>query len=548
VSFSSCSQPAPSLRRVSRAARCIATLALPAACLTPLQPASADEAFAVEEAAALAHRHVQSALVFAPCTAPGFATLECATLPVPIDYRRPWVGTISLAVVRAKATTAKRIGVLFANPGGPAQSGLSFVAAGVNAPLFKRLRERFDIVSFDVRGSAASQAVRCTFPNPGDPEALPAAALPGFFDELAKTVAKSCFEQVGPVLASLSTNNIARDIDVLRRSMGEQQLTYVGASFGTSLGAVYGTLFPRHVRAMVLDAPVTPQYHDGKLDFRSEQAESFETVFQHLARLCSADTRCRLRGTGLVAAFDALLARLQTPVVSPAGKVLDARSLRAIISPVLSNEPQWPLIVDAVADATAGNFTPLLAALDISGAGGPPGQPIVLTAFKSILCNDFGGRRPAAETLPFTEALAPLYNHVESRFSVATSVSQCAAWPAPDLPLIRNLRDKLAVTPLVVGGTFDPNTPFAWTRSMASAIGAERGVLRYLGGGHTFVIGVPCVTQHTEAYLYDLKLPEEGAACAARPVVFNAGPAASTAAAMMRAQDPARAVQRWADQ
>lgn len=80
-------------------------------------------------------------------------------------------------------------------------------------------------MSFDVRGSHARQAVRCTVPSLCDPELLPTAPLPAFFDDLARAMAKTCFDPVGPVLGTLSTNNIAGDIEVLRRSLGAPQIT-----------------------------------------------------------------------------------------------------------------------------------------------------------------------------------------------------------------------------------------------------------------------------------------------------------------------------------
>ena len=293
---------------------------------------------------------------FAPC--PENPTLECGTLTLPVDYHKPHGETFGLAVIRAKVTKPeKRIGVLFANIGGPGGSGVDFVLGGVNAPAFIRLRERFDIVSFDVRGSHRSRAVRCEIEPAGDPTKVSEAGLVTFFDDFSRRVAQACLEQNGPFILSLSHNNIARDMDMLRRALGEQRITYVGYSFGTVLGSVYASLFPQHVRAALLDSGVAPEFRDHRVEFRSEQGASFESVLHRLDQLCRKDTACRLHDTGVITTFDEVIAQLKAaPVTSPSGLVLESGHVANMIAPFLSVEPLWPLIIDALAEARGGNY------------------------------------------------------------------------------------------------------------------------------------------------------------------------------------------------
>jgi pimeloyl-ACP methyl ester carboxylesterase len=516
-----------------------------ALCAAPAFAQATDDTAAADEAAFIAQRYVQPTLAFTPCA--GSPTLECATLPVPIDYRKPWAGVVRLAVIRAKATApARRIGVLFANPGGPGESGLDFIKQGVNAPLFKRLRERFDIVSFDVRGSHASQPVNCQIPLPADPATVPAAQLPAYFDDFSRSIASTCLAQAGEFVTTLSTNNIARDIDVLRRSLGERQITYVGASAGTALGAVYATLFPRHVRALLLDAGLTPSFRDGRVELRSEQQVSFETSFHRVDQLCRADAACKLRDKGLLAAQDEVLARLTAqPLTSPSGRVLGAGSERAVISAMLSTESFWPVIVDALSGFLAGDPALMFQLLDFFGVGAPNGPTFSFTAFSAILCNDFGTRRSAAEVLPVSEAVSALNRRVDGRFTVAAAAARCAAWPAADVPIIRSLRGKLDTPALLLGSHFDPNTPLAWTRTLATVLGMDRHVARYQGGGHTTFIAVPCMSAIGEAYLYDLKLPEEGFSCPARPVAFTPAATATAMQALRASREGLPAQRPW---
>lgn len=101
------------------------------------------------------------AIAFAPCR--DNTTLDCGTLTVPVDYREPFGDTVGISIIRARATNpTKRIGVIVGNPGGPGVSGVDFVLGIVRLPIAARLREHFDIVSFDPRGVGRSREVRCT--------------------------------------------------------------------------------------------------------------------------------------------------------------------------------------------------------------------------------------------------------------------------------------------------------------------------------------------------------------------------------------------------
>ena len=493
--------------------------ALLAAAALMSTPVWADEAAAVQEAAYQAERYLHPKLNFATCAQE--ATMDCGTLRVPIDYRRPWAGTLDLAVIRAKASPAgRRIGVLFVNDGGPGGSGVDFVQQGVNQPGFKRLRERFDIVSFDVRGTHRSRAVQCDIPAPASP-------APAEQDEFSKRAARLCIQQHGELVTSMSHNSIARDMDVLRRALGERQLSVVGVSFGATLGAVYASMFPHNTRAALLDSAVTSNFHDGLLEFKSEQAWSFELVLQHLDQRCSADAACRLRAEGVSKTLDQAKAKLATaPLVGPGGAVLTADGLAGTLQPLLSSEAQWPLLVDALADARGGNFDLLFRLLAVGSAGGGVlGNGFFrLTPQTLIRCNDFGTRRPAAEYLAFTDATVATSSRVTTRFGGAFDALVCAAWPAAEVPLIRRVGRESGVPVLLMGSQYDPNTPFSWTRSMAAALGAESRVLRYQGGGHGIYArrGNTCIDQAGDAFLFDLIVPAAGSSCPALPVRFRA--------------------------
>lgn len=190
--------------------------------------------------------------------------LECATVPVPLDWSRPHGPTISLAVIRHLATDpAHRIGSLLVNPGGPGDSGVDEVAS--RGARFDALTGgRFDIVGWDPRGSHRSAPVSC-FATPAGRAAFWGDVIvpTTHADErryLAKTVAlaQRCGQRNGALLRHISMADQVRDLDHLRRLVGDRQLTFFGESNGTLMGQTYANMFPGRVRAMALDGIVDP--------------------------------------------------------------------------------------------------------------------------------------------------------------------------------------------------------------------------------------------------------------------------------------------------
>ncbi|MDQ3252358.1 MAG: alpha/beta hydrolase [Acidobacteriota bacterium] len=470
---------------------------------------------------------------FAPC--PENPSLECGTINLPVDYRKPRGETFGMVVIRAKATNpAKRIGVLMVNPGGPGGSGVNFIIGrGVQLPLLIGLRERFDLVSFDVRGSHRSRPVRCEVDTTNVPTDSSDEALATFFDDFGRRLAKACLDQNGAFITSMSTNNIARDMDVLRRALGERQITYAGVSYGTALGAVYASLFPQRVRGMALDGGMLPEFRDYYAEYTSEQGVAIDLAFQRLDQLCRKDSACRLQDTGVTPAFDTVMAQLKAaPVTSKDGVVLSDENATFAIHSLLYIEPLWPLIVDALANALAGNHTLFFQFASSVTSITPVFPASTSEASLAIQCNDFGTRRLATEYLPVSQAFSAYSPRFIGRpsVSVAAQLAQCSGWPAADLPIIRNVKNRVATPIMLVGNDFDPSTPLNWTRRLARALGMEQSLIRYQGGGHTAVAQFsPCINSALKAYLFDLTIPAEGFSCPAQPIRFN--PPAAPAAA-----------------
>src|SRR5687767_1946063 len=198
---------------------------------------------------------------------------ECATLAVPLDYDDPEGETIGVALIRVPATDPdERIGSLLVNPGGPGASGVEFVA---NIGLFfpDELRERFDIVGFDPRGTGGSVPIECVR---SLDEVLGYDYSPDSADERdalengVEEFTQQCEDAHGELLDHISSQETVRDMDRIREAVGDERLTYLGFSYGTYLGAVYADFFPDKVRALALDGAVDPELTS--LEVNLEQA------------------------------------------------------------------------------------------------------------------------------------------------------------------------------------------------------------------------------------------------------------------------------------
>ena len=224
--------------------------------------------------------------------------LESATLTVPLDYGTPAGETIEIAVARtATADADARIGSLVFNPGGPGGSGIEFLtsAASLVPP---EIAERFDLVSFDPRGVGASTAIDCEADLDDDVTLLAPGDDAGWEALVAEAVdrADTCTDDSLALEPYVGTNNAARDLDELRAALGDDQLSYVGFSYGTRLGATYAELFPERVRAVVLDGAVKPT--DDLARVGLEQGPGFDAALESFGAACDADVDCALADVG----------------------------------------------------------------------------------------------------------------------------------------------------------------------------------------------------------------------------------------------------------
>ena len=224
---------------------------------------------------------------------------------------------IKVDLIRIAASANKSLGPLLINFGGPGASGTELVS--MYGSLWEFAFPEFDIIGFDPRGVGESAKVECPFSPDNDEKSVfeDWEDLTELFDE-AREYAEACIEMSGELAVHVGTNNVARDMDRIRQSLGVEQISYLGYSYGTRIGAVYASLFPEHVRAMILDGPVSPTDHVSS--FTPIQGQGFETAWNRFAQSCDNDSSCDLNEYGgAEAAFNIVNNILRESNLSVAG-------------------------------------------------------------------------------------------------------------------------------------------------------------------------------------------------------------------------------------
>jgi pimeloyl-ACP methyl ester carboxylesterase len=451
-------------------------------------------------------------LVAATCRWDAPTGARCDTLWVPLDYSDPAMGTIPTAVIVIPAKDpSERIGSLLVNPGGPGESGVQFVED--TYPIFATLNERFDIVGFDPRGTTGPDAVSCEGTDAMDHDVgldpLAAGSPATEADLVTSTLAfdDACRLHSGWLLPYVGTVNAARDLDALRAALGGAQLTYLGFSYGTALGATYASLFPTHIRAMVLDGDIDPAL--SYMEESVEQGASFEASYAEFVSECQPVSSCPL-GTDPGGTITSLLAQLAShPIPTPDGRTVGRGTAIAGLVAAMYDPSSWSDFYAAFADASQGNALPLQSVVDSYTGRGPQGYDPSTAANAAINCADHS----VPEELAGYDSLAASVQASEPHFGQdeVYSALTCAYWPVHG-PAPAALDITAAPPILLVGATHDPATPYAWSLALQKQITGSVLLTRD-GYGHTSYVFSACIQTAVNAYLVDLTVPGAGTTC-----------------------------------
>ena len=490
---------------------------------------------------------------------------ECATVALPLDYDQPKGAKVTVAVVRVKARDQRRkIGSLFVNPGGPGGSGVGLALAAPSI-FGAEVLQRFDVVGFDPRGINFSDTVKC-FRNNGEQTAAMrgldvafpyTAAEERAWIAASKRVGRACSTTGRPLSASMSTAQVARDMDVLRRAVGDRRLSYLGFSYGSYLGEVYANLFPDRVRAVAIDGVLDPVAWAGtratagrpQTDRLRSADGSWRALREILVRCDKAGgAKCRFAAGDPVRNLAVIAARLKArPLVLTDPESGDTfrvtyadmvnRLLGALYSPYGYNEVAgilaelWVLTEPPAARTSGTRAAATRGFLKISRAIERRQQRAwdfpydnSFEAFVGVLCTDGLNPARAEDWVAPSRAADRRAPYFGRAWSWLSSPCATSTWTARDEDAYRGPFTRRTVAPvLVVGNRWDPATPYEGAVKAASLLPNSRLLLSD-SWGHTAYGSSACVTSAIEAYLLRIVLPPRGRVCVGDVQPFQAQP------------------------
>ncbi|PWK82673.1 TAP-like protein [Lentzea atacamensis] len=446
--------------------------------------------------------------------------VQHAVVEVPLDYSDPAGERISLKLTRIPATDPeRRRGVLLAINGGPGGDDGLGARMPVELKRTTSLNEVYDLVGFDPRGTgdstflgAEASPTTAVFDSRPPDEQFPLIAAD------MKEREEGCSRAGGTLRPHVSTRNLARDIEFIRRLLGEEKINYLGYAYGTMVGAVYGTMFPDHLDRSVLDSCKHPVW-DWRTQFKSQGAAIRYSVDAWARWVGERESRYGL-GAGasdVVGSVEDVAAGLAALAPSPLLRTLFDQRI-GVLAP---RRPDWDqlarLVVDlrkAVSHGDSAAAEALLSGQSVWRPGSTMGglreavlEAVTLeTEWPTDLEVYYADMREFREKYPYGFGVMraqpwvgtfATFKHAEPPTTVART-----GYPMG----------------LVVQTDSDPWSCYEGGVAMAKRLGHRLITVTDSGGHETFAFAGNTLVDHlVTRYLVDGVLPEEDVTCAGDP-------------------------------
>lgn len=432
--------------------------------------------------------------------------MQCATIEVPVDWSRPDGRKVVLNIARFPAAgPGRRIGSVLVVPGGPGEDGVETLRQSSGS--FAGLRERFDVVAYAPRNSEARRNLPPSCARPGlasvsDPrnraEYQAQAAI------LDKAVRRCRADDKTGLVEHMDTVSVARDMDAIRELLGEDRLSLLSWSYGGVPAVAYARLYPRRVRAVVLDG--TPDQTSGPFALDRVMLPSLEASYTRFVTWCANDEKCALHGKDVRKLWRRLVEDTERhPVTYTSPKLgtvtLSDLHLKAFGAPSAPWPAAWPGLADTLAKAAKGDFTWFgEQALHNS-------QGWTMPAFMATRCPDalgYQGYDGFVRGRRHAERISP-----DLGGGSGWEALVCSGWKRPIANPPRPLPAEGLPPVLGLGSQGD----FPMTEALVGKIPGSVAV-RYEGPGHVmYLANNRCMTEHADRYLTELTLPPAGTVC-----------------------------------
>ncbi|MFE6225025.1 alpha/beta hydrolase [Streptomyces sp. NPDC057854] len=414
---------------------------------------------------------------------------QCATLSVPLDHADPGGPRVELAVSRLASTRPEaRRGTLLVIPGGPGGSGVQRLAQK-GAALAKETGGAYDLVAFDPRGVGGSAKARCGLAEE-DRRMVTLRSWPaadgsiGANVERARRIADACARDGGPLLRSLTTAHQVRDMELLRRALGEEKLSAWATSYGAYAAARYAQEYPGRTDRWVLDSSADPDPRRVAYGWLADMARGAEDRFPDFAAWASHPDRAadglRLAGTpeGVRALVLDLAARLdRTPrATAVPGAPLTGAAFRQALQSALYSDAAFPGFARLTAQALDPRGVPVLPP-ELSGP--MPDEAAAVTV--GVICNDVDWPRSVPA---YARAVAADRIRHPLTGGMPVNVTPCAFWKGGAVEKPVRITDDGPSNILMIQNLRDPATPHSSGLRLREALGDRARMVSVDRGGH----------------------------------------------------------------
>ncbi|KUJ15859.1 alpha/beta-hydrolase [Mollisia scopiformis] len=486
----------------------------------------------------------------------------CGYVDVPLDYTNKSDSRIArLAVTKFQVSGLAPTGscssagkkserTIVIEPGGPGGSGTS-MAWRAAEDVTERLSEgAFDVLGWDPRGVNTSLPAISCFPYDADRDrwALlrsqarevspsPRAQLE-FVDAFYESTFRACWQRQGDLSRFVSTAFVARDLEEIRKALGEDELTGYLVSYGTGIGQTYANMFPDSVGRMILDGTEyvrdhrlvggfgwtaldngTDAWHDGFL------GECLNAGPEHCAL-----AKPRQGENATVAELEIRLQSLLQSLIerpipgyreSSGPSLITYTRLVDSLYSAMYNARTWPALAKMLYDLENGNST--LATEFLDEWEYDPTLPCTSTRKKPsgsdelgimVICSDsYDAHQP--DGLDWWD---DLWANMTSKSWIAGntrfhSVFPCRHfsdyWPRPADVYRGDLNNTLKNPVLLIAETYDPATPLRNGRRLLNEMGKNARLIAHHGYGHSSRDSSNCTDSIARGFILRGELPEE---------------------------------------
>jgi pimeloyl-ACP methyl ester carboxylesterase len=375
------------------------------------------------------------------CHLPGAEeALRCLSLSVPLDYANAAAGSLKLHVTVAPAfRESARPDPLFVLAGGPGQAGSDVLP--LLSAAFKRVRATRDIVFVDQRGTGLSDKLDCKDPDNQDTMS----------DAEIETALRRCIGTIRTPFAAYTTANAARDIDLVRRTLGYGKINLWGGSYGTRLGQAYARAFPDSVRSLVLDGVAAPE------QVIPAGGRDGQAALDKLFAQCQLDAGCHKAYPNLRSEFDTLAARAEAGIklaiadprtAQPVSLTMTAPRFLQTVHSILYSPADARRLPFLIHSAYQGRWEPFVARRNLSGDFAGDGATSMLLYLAVVCAEDVPRMSPQLLKDDVGMLTRPLADRIPGL---------CRVMNVPAVPYAEP--GTIQAPTLLLSGALDPVTP-----------------------------------------------------------------------------------------